>query len=286
MRDKTKIFAKIYNEVGSYFNSITPTKDVEGNVMYEDGETGFQTFEWEKWKEPDKNRPILHKTNSPVELITFETACNEFIKEMEANILSYDEDVVIGIMKSSFGIIGHERPTHKQLFDANMEQEALLLSQYENVTNWIKRLFYDGCLLYSEYNEYKKKLINQIDSKQNEPKKSDTAKPKQITLHPELLQALQTGGYIENAEAKPLKWTATNSTTHNKILNKKSLLDLLCLLEYPDSVIKDKKLLKETFSIEFKANNYTDITDNNGNLKRPIISEYHNKLSDIVSKSK
>jgi phage-related holin len=114
----------------------------------------------------------------------------------------------------------------------------------------------------------------------------DTEQPQQITLHPELLQALQTGGFIDNAAARPLKWTATNSKTHGKQISKISLLDLLCLLDYTDRVIKDKVLLKETFNIEFKANNYTDITDNNGNLKRPIISEYHKKLSDIVSKSK
>ncbi|GHT74849.1 hypothetical protein AGMMS50262_08610 [Bacteroidia bacterium] len=116
--------------------------------------------------------------------------------------------------------------------------------------------------------------------------KVDTSECHKITLHYELLQALQTGGFIENAIAKYLKWTATNSTTHGQIPNKKSLLDLLCLLEYPDSVIRDKKLLKETFSVEFKANNYTYITDKDGKLIRPIISEYHSKLSEIVETSK
>ncbi|MDR1780340.1 MAG: hypothetical protein LBR50_06390 [Tannerella sp.] len=116
-----------------------------------------------------------------------------------------------------------------------------------------------------------------------EPQQAETAtKPKCLTIPDNILQALQQAGFIENAAARPLKWIKTNSTTHGLITNKRSLLDLLCLLGYPDSIIKDKKLLKSTFGIEFKANNYTDLTDSRGNLKRPIISEYHNELETII----
>ena len=88
---------------------------------------------------------------------------------------------------------------------------------------------------------------------------------------------------------KPLEWIKTNSTTKGVTPNKKSLLDLLVLLEIPEIEIKNKKLINTLFKIpkgaKFKANNYTDITDHNGNLKR-FESEYHNELVSIVSKSK
>jgi hypothetical protein len=122
------------------------------------------------------------------------------------------------------------------------------------------------------------------------PPEQATGEPQQtISLSTALLGALQKGGFIEDGAAKPLKWIATNSRTskpNNPQPNKRALLNLLCILKYSDNVIKDKKLLKGTFSIEFKANNYTDITDGKGNLKRPIISEYHSRLSDIVNKNK
>jgi hypothetical protein len=108
----------------------------------------------------------------------------------------------------------------------------------------------------------------------------------QITLPDNLLQALQQAGFIENAAAKPLKWIKTIRKTKGTILNKRALLDLLCLLEYPDSIIKDKKRLKNTFGVEFKSNHFTDITDSKGNLNRPIKSEYHTDLDTIVKQSK
>jgi hypothetical protein len=116
---------------------------------------------------------------------------------------------------------------------------------------------------------------------------ADTANPQPLQIPDTILQALQQAGFIENAAAKPLKWTAEkNEGKRTGQINKISLLDLLCILDYSDSVIRDKKLLKKTFSIEFKANNYTNITDTSGKLKRPIISEYHKLLSNIVETSK
>jgi hypothetical protein len=105
-----------------------------------------------------------------------------------------------------------------------------------------------------------------------------------------ILQALQQTGFIENAAAQPLKWIKSNSTTHGKIPNKKSLLDLLCLLEYPDNVIKNRTMLNTHFTFlnekPLTAQNYTYITDQSGNIKRPIVSEYHNDLKNIINKSK
>jgi hypothetical protein len=124
---------------------------------------------------------------------------------------------------------------------------------------------------------------------QDKNKKTDIAQPQQITLPCNLLLALQKKGYIEDKEAKPLKWTKTNSLTHGKTLNKKSLLDLLCLLKYPDSVIKDRKLLNSVFIFpndqKLKPQNYTGITDSSKerNIIRPIISEYHTELENVIS---
>lgn len=80
---------------------------------------------------------------------------------------------------------------------------------------------------------------------------------------------------------KPLMWIKSNSTTHDKILNKKSLLDLLSLLKIPYKEITDKSLLNKLFinpdgtSIKFTASNYTN-TQTNFN------SEYHIQLLKIV----
>jgi hypothetical protein len=114
---------------------------------------------------------------------------------------------------------------------------------------------------------------------------TNTKTPQQITLPDNLLQALQQAGFIENAAAKPLKWIKSIRKTKGINPNKRALLDLLCLLEYPDNIIKDKKLLKSTFGIEFKPNHYTGINDSKGSLKRPIVSEYHSELERIVRES-
>jgi hypothetical protein len=67
------------------------------------------------------------------------------------------------------------------------------------------------------------------------------------------------------------------------------LLDLLCLLNYPDDEIKNRKLLNSLFTFTngklLKPQNYTDITDSEGNVNRPIVSEYHSELKRIVGEN-
>jgi hypothetical protein len=99
------------------------------------------------------------------------------------------------------------------------------------------------------------------------------------------------GGTIPDCEKpfKPLKWIKTNSTTKGITPNKKSLLDFLVLLGIPETEIKNRPLINGIFEIpngtEFRANNYTNITDASGNLKQ-FESEYHAQLVEIVRKSK
>ena len=113
--------------------------------------------------------------------------------------------------------------------------------------------------------------------------------PQQMQLPENLLKLLQQKGYIENT-AKPYKWVKSNSKTHGINPNKTAIFDLLCLLEYPDEVITNIKLLNEVFVFPndkpIRANNLTDHKDSKGNLKRPIISEYHTELESIVRQSK
>ena len=89
---------------------------------------------------------------------------------------------------------------------------------------------------------------------------------------------------------EPLQWVKTNKLTHGKSLNKKSLLDLLCILGVPDKEIQNKPLLNSVFAFpngtKLHAKHYTDVTDKGKNLKKPIVSQYHDELSNIVSKSK
>lgn len=66
-----------------------------------------------------------------------------------------------------------------------------------------------------------------------------------IELSPKLLRLLQEHGFIEDATARPIKWIATNSK--NGYVSKRSLFDLLCLLQYSDEIIKNIKLLNAKF---------------------------------------
>jgi len=90
------------------------------------------------------------------------------------------------------------------------------------------------------------------------------------------------GGNGNAKDFKPLEWIKTGSTTHGKIINKLSLLNLLELLNVPNIQIRDKKLLNKLFikpdgtSIKFTGSNYT-------NTQKNFNSEYHNQLQQIVS---
>jgi hypothetical protein len=132
-------------------------------------------------------------------------------------------------------------------------------------------------------------FVNEWISEYTTPTPAPTSQ-ETLQLSENILQALQERGYIEDAAAMPLRWIKTNGTTHGKNPNKRALFDLLCLLGYPDDVIADLPLLNRHFvfsnCMPLKANNKTGITDNNGKLKRPIISEYHTELKIIVQENK
>jgi len=113
---------------------------------------------------------------------------------------------------------------------------------------------------------------------------------KEIILSEYLLKLLKEQSFIEDKDANPLKWIKTNGKTHGKVINKKSLIDLLCLLEYPDNIITNIALLNKHFIFSngkpLSSNNITPITNKTGKLIRPVISEYHTELENIVKKSK
>jgi len=89
---------------------------------------------------------------------------------------------------------------------------------------------------------------------------------------------------------KPLQWIKTNGTTKGIVPNKKSLLELLVLLGISETEIKNKPLINSIFEIpngkDFKANNYTDITDAKSNKIIKFESEYHTQLVETVNKIK
>jgi len=134
-------------------------------------------------------------------------------------------------------------------------------------------------------NFYNQSKLTELQYETNDNKKE----PQQIQLSEKLLQLLQQNGYIENT-TKPYKWVKSNSKTHGINPNKTAIFDLLCLLEYPDEIITNIKLLNEYFifsnSKPIRANNLTYHKYSTGKLKRPIISEYHTELETIVNQSK
>jgi hypothetical protein len=96
----------------------------------------------------------------------------------------------------------------------------------------------------------------------------------------------RTSDYIDTMEEfYGLKWIKT--TTRSKQRHVRSLLDLLLLLEIPESEIKDLKLLNKIFhtGTVIRSNNLTDVTDGKHNLK-PFKSEFHEELVKIVNQSK
>ena len=135
-----------------------------------------------------------------------------------------------------------------------------------------------------------KELAQRYKALNTELQEQTIGELQQITIPENILTALQQKGFIENATEKPYKWIKTNSKTHGKVPNKTAIFDLLCLLEYPDEVITNIKLLNEVFVFpndrQIRANNLTDHKDSKGKLKRPIISEYHTELETIVKQSK
>ena len=82
----------------------------------------------------------------------------------------------------------------------------------------------------------------------------------------------------------PLVWTATNKKAKNKA-NKRALLNLLQILEIPETEIKNKPLINSLFTFPnakpLSPQNYTLITDTKKCLKE-IKSEYHTELLNIV----
>ena len=133
------------------------------------------------------------------------------------------------------------------------------------------------------------KEINQSPKvgRQNQNENIDK-QPCQIIFSDKLLDLLQKSGFIENTTI-PYKWIAVNKKSKGAFYSKKSLFDLLCLLEYSDNTIKDRRLLNSYFNfpnnMPILPQQYTLISKN-GNIIRPIVSEYHTELEEIVNKSK
>lgn len=90
------------------------------------------------------------------------------------------------------------------------------------------------------------------------------------------------GGNGDKANFKPIMWIKTNSTTQGKNLNKKSLLNLLNILGIHFSVIRNKALLNKLF---VKPDG-SSIKFNSENLSSGFVSEYNNKLIEIVNLAK
>jgi hypothetical protein len=97
-------------------------------------------------------------------------------------------------------------------------------------------------------------------------------------------------GLIDKPDTEDrLRWIKTNSTTQGRTPNKRSLLEFLVLLGVDENTVKNKPLINSIFEIprgnKFSSNNYTDITDINGNLIH-FESEYHDELIKITGNRK
>ena len=223
--------------------------------------------------------------NFNINVDAFNDAENDFFEELDYNILKCNKDLIISRFEKYFD-------EYYPYFDMNdfEDEHAELLSKYREFSGILDCLVtFEGL---EEYRELvrKEQRKNAIKDNSTTQINNSIIEPKQTIIPDKILNTLQQNGYIENTE-KPYKWIKTNSKTHGKKLNKVALIDLLCLLDYPDEVITDIKLLNECFTFPnnkpMKANNLTYCKEvTTGKLKRPIISEYHTELQTIVEQSK
>jgi hypothetical protein len=283
-------FAAIFNGVTTYFSEITPLKEdvyVPENSFYPKVRIITDTCK------DVQNLPC------PIDITTFVNAYNEFINELNLIIISYDNEIVKGLLECHFGF-SDNLPTHKQLFKQDLKNETILLSEYQRYRHFIENLFYcDKLNIYREgihrnndvpcrfsrsFSETEQKVL--FDGLTN-----GGFLPKD-TNYSHFCHAFGSTDIPDNEKPfKPLKWIQTNKKT-NPNPNKKALINLLYLLGLPDNEIKNRPLLNRIFvfpnGIPLGAANYTELTTTGkngkkGDLKKPVVSEYNAELSKIVS---
>lgn len=173
--EATKAFAKMYLNLEYYFYKIAPKKEVE------------ETWENKVYIEFDEYGEIsLPAPQPPVSLDEFQKAGEEFISELNENVLTFSDDMNRAILNVKFpkSNFPDMTPTREMLIKADLFYEALLLEKllhYRGLINDLK--CYDNGVLwpYNGMADYKEKLLRQQPAAKEEAQRVE---PKRETMQP------------------------------------------------------------------------------------------------------
>ena len=205
------------------------------------------------------------------------------------------------------------RPDRHDVMDSQVQPSVLLLNKGFECVNLIRQystnnpfsLLYCSIIeCYKVIQRYYPKFIPKKQTAKIKPELKSFTRKFSPTEQEKLFNGLREGNFIpkntnyshfcavfgntpipENEKPfAPLVWAATNKKTITRA-NKKSLLDLLQILEIPETEIKNRTLINSLFTFPnakpLSPQNYTLITDTKKCLKE-IKSEYHTELLNIV----
>ena len=149
--EATKTFAKMYLNLEEYFYKIAPKKDVVEPVR--NNVNGWVTWEDESFTKFDEYGSIsLPAPQPPVSLDEFQKAGEEFISELNENVMNYSDEINRAILNVAFckiksGIV----PTYEMLIRASLFTTALLLEKFLDFRTKILNLqSYSNSILWPE----------------------------------------------------------------------------------------------------------------------------------------
>ena len=150
--EATKAFAKMYLNLEEYFYKIAPKKDVVEPVRK--NVNGWETWEDESFTKFDEYGSIsLPAPQPPVSLDEFQKAGEEFISELNENVLTFSDDMNRAILNAKFPKSNFPEitPTREMLIKADLFYEALLLEKFLDFRTKILNLqSYSNSILWPE----------------------------------------------------------------------------------------------------------------------------------------
>ena len=274
-----------------YIERITTNNDIlyieytKGNLSLFRFDIEFDRPEYEK----DGNGFVLDS-----EICAY--YCIDFINCVESWVMHHDRHDVM------------DRQVQPSVLLLNKGFECVDLIRQYSTNNPFSLLYYSIIECYKVIQSYYPEFIPEKQTAKIKPELKSFTREFSQKEQKKLFDGLKDGGFIpENTNYShfcavfgntplpekekpftPLVWAATNKKVKDSA-NKISLLDLLQILEIPETEIKNKPLINSLFTFlnanPLSSQNYTPITDIKMCLKQ-IQTQYHTELINIVNNSK
>lgn len=198
--EATKTFAKMYLNLEEYFYKIAPKKDVVEPVRK--NVNGWKTWEDESFTKFDEYGSIsLPAPQPPVSLDEFQKAGEEFISELNENVMNYSDEINRAILNVAFGKIKYGIvPTYEMLIRASLFTTALLLEKFLDFRTKILNLqSYSNSILWPEngMEDYRESLKQTNIAKRG----ALSSKPQQEVGNPEQKPATPRIEVVPNRSA-------------------------------------------------------------------------------------